>query len=143
LGPSMVVHTFNPRTLEPEAGGLLWVCDQHSPHSEFQANQGCTISPCLKQKLFEVWRIGRWVKVLANQAWWPEFDPWNLSSGKREYWLQKVILRPWYMLPNNNNNNSKTENKTSFSALPLLPNKVSWCSSSDFIYSLARKLTNT
>jgi hypothetical protein len=46
-GPDMVMHTFNPRTWEAEAGGFLSIpaCVQ----SEFQENQGYTKKPCLKK----------------------------------------------------------------------------------------------
>jgi len=37
----MVIHTFNPRTLEAEAGGALRVLDQPALHSRFLTSQGC------------------------------------------------------------------------------------------------------
>ena len=36
----MMAHTFNPSTLEAEAGGSLWVQGQPGLHSEFQEESG-------------------------------------------------------------------------------------------------------
>ena len=44
----MVVHTFNPSTLEAEAGGSLRVLGQPGLQREFQDNlQSYTEKPCL------------------------------------------------------------------------------------------------
>ena len=45
----MVVHTFNPSSLEAEAGWFLWVPGQPGLQGEFQDSQGYTEKPYLKQ----------------------------------------------------------------------------------------------
>lgn len=37
--PDLLVHVCNPRTQEPEAGGLLWVWEEPGLHSDFHTNQ--------------------------------------------------------------------------------------------------------
>ena len=46
--PDVVAHTFNPSTLEAEAGGSLWVWDHPGLQIEFQDNQGYVERPCVK-----------------------------------------------------------------------------------------------
>lgn len=45
----MVVHPSNPSE-KVGAEGSLRVSGQPGPHREFQASQGHTVKPCLKQK---------------------------------------------------------------------------------------------
>ena len=40
VGQGIVAHTFNPSTLEAEAGKSLLVQDHSDIHSKFQAGQG-------------------------------------------------------------------------------------------------------
>jgi hypothetical protein len=47
---AMMVHTFNPRTWEAEAGESLGVQDQPGLPSEFQNSQGYTEKLCLEKQ---------------------------------------------------------------------------------------------
>lgn len=45
-----MVHTFNPRTQETEAGVILWVLDQPGLQSEFQDTPKLQEKPCLQKR---------------------------------------------------------------------------------------------
>ena len=50
LGWAVVVHTFNPRKWEVEAGGALWVQGQLVLQSKILDSKGYTEKPCLKKQ---------------------------------------------------------------------------------------------
>lgn len=50
LALGVVVHSFNPGTREPEAGGFMWLQGQHGLHSELQDSQGYIVTSCLEKE---------------------------------------------------------------------------------------------
>lgn len=79
----MVVHPFNPRAQEAEAGGFLWVQVQPGLQRKFLDSQDYKDKPCLRKKenLLQTFPQAKLHRALLDLRRYPKFL-WRLPNSR-------------------------------------------------------------